>query len=61
MLENHIAPYGEDLYIHNNGDNTFNLSVNFAHFLHDYSEKELIDYLEECIRITRELAMKKEP
>ena len=51
-----VSPYGEDLYIHNNGDNTFNLSVNFAHFLHDYSEKELIDYFEECIRITKELA-----
>lgn len=55
-----VSPYGEDLYIHNNGDNTFNLSVNFAHFLHDYSEKELIDYFEECIRITRQLSSNKD-
>lgn len=60
MLENHIAPYGEDLYIHDNGDSTFNLSVNFAHFLYDYTEEELIDYFEECIRITCQLASKKD-
>lgn len=60
MSDKYKSPCNEDLYIHANGDDTFDVSVNFACFLHDYSEQELVDYFEECIRITRELGSKKE-
>lgn len=58
--DNYEAPYDEDLYIHKNDDGKFDVSVNFASFLYDYTEEELIDYFEECIRITRQLASKKD-
>ena len=58
--DNYEAPYDEDLYIHKYDDGTFDVSVNFASFLHDYTEEELIDYFEECIRITRQLSSNKD-
>lgn len=54
--EKYEAPYDENLYIHKNDDGKFNVSVNFASFLYDYTEEDVIDYFEEYIRITRELA-----
>ena len=60
VSEFYKAPYDEDLYIHKYDDGTFDVSVNFASFLHDYTEEELIDYFEECIRITRQLSSNKD-
>ena len=58
--DNYEAPCDEDLYIHKNDDGKFDVSVNFASFLYDYTEEELIDYFEECIRITRQLSSNKD-
>ena len=58
--EKYEAPYDQDLYIHKNDDGTFNVSVNFASFLYDQCEEDLIDYFEECIRVTRQLSSNKD-